>query len=248
MRGLVISPHIIGRISAWSKTDSHMHTTEGWISPVVQSQSHLCVYIDTNTLVFLSNGHYRVIFADLSFPLSLSCTHAMFLSAAFLKLLAMLRGNVILLIQNEWKGIFRNSPPRLVTTKTDISPPLAPPFPLFPSSLLFVYFPLPSWKIVSISSIIVSEYQKCVNNKNNFCLCVRLLPGGAPSLGSFLLWPWAASDFQPPAVGRLHHVGLSVVGPTHTYTETHLRCDLLSKVNVDSLQKNLTLSPPTSYC
>lgn len=260
MEGLVISPHIIGRISAWSKTHSHMHTTEDWISPVVQSQSHLCVYIDTNTLVFLSNGHYRVIFADLSFPLSLSCTHTMFSSAAFLKLLAMLRGNVIQLIQNEWKGIFRNSPPRLVTTKTDISPPLAPPFPLFPSSLLFVCFPLPSWKIVSISSIIVSEYQKCVirfwceikgtvyHQVNNICLCVRLLPGGAPSVGSFLLWPWAASDFQPPAVGRLHHVGLSVVGPTHTYTETHLRCDLLSKVNVDSSQKNLTLSPPTSYC
>lgn len=127
------------------------------------SHSHIYVFILTLTLLYLqSNGHYRVIFADLSFPLSLSCTHAMFSSAAFLKLLAMLRGNVIQLIQNEWKGIFRNSPPHLVTTKTDISPPLPPPFPLFPSSLLFVCFPLPSWKIVSISSIIVSEYQKYV--------------------------------------------------------------------------------------
>lgn len=97
---------------------------------MVQSQSHLCFYIDTNTLLFLSSAWCRVIFADLSLPLSLSLsrTHAMFSSAVFLKLLAMLRGNVIRLIQNEWKGIFRNSPPHLVTAKTDISLPLAPPF------------------------------------------------------------------------------------------------------------------------
>lgn len=75
MRGLVISPHIIGRISAGCKTHSHIHTTEDRISPVVQPQSHFCFYIDSNTLLFLSNGRCRVIFADLSLPLSLPLTY-----------------------------------------------------------------------------------------------------------------------------------------------------------------------------
>lgn len=179
----------------------------------------------------------------------------MFSSAVFLKLLAMLRGNAIQLIQNEWKGIFGDSPPRLVITYTHISPPLAPSFKLFLSSLLFVFFPLSSWKIVSISSLL-SECQTFVirfwcgikdtvyYQINNICLRVRLLPGGAPAVGSFLLWPRAASDFQPPAVGRLHHVGLSVVGPTHTHTQKHARTVILLKVKVDSPQKNLTLFPP----
>lgn len=151
MRGLVISPHIIGRISAWSKT--HIYTQLKIGSLLWFSHNHISACILTLTLFYLSNGCCRVIFADLSLPLSLSRTHTMFSSAVFLKLLAMLRGNVIQLIQNEWKGIFRNSPPRLVTTKTDVSPSLAPLFQLFPSFLLFVCFPLPSWKIVSISTV-----------------------------------------------------------------------------------------------
>lgn len=76
MRGLVISPpHVIGRNSAGRKTHSHVRTTEDRISPAVQPQSHLCFYIDSKTLLFLSNGRCRVIFADLSLPLSLSLTY-----------------------------------------------------------------------------------------------------------------------------------------------------------------------------
>lgn len=34
---------------------------------------------------------------------------------------------------------------------------------------------------------------------------------------------------------------------THIHNNTHMHCDLLSKVNVDSPRDNLSLSPPTSY-
>lgn len=52
-------------------------------------------------------------------------------------------------------------------------------------------------------------------------VCVRLLSGGAASVGSPVLWPWAASHFYQPAGRRLYHAGLSVVGlhQSHTHTQ-----------------------------
>lgn len=44
------------------------------------------------------------------------------------------------------------------------------------------------------------------------CVCVRLLPGGASSVGSPLLWPRTAPHFYQPPGRRLYHAGLSVVG------------------------------------
>lgn len=76
MRGLMISPHIIGRISTWSKTHSHMHTTEDRISPVVQSQSHLLyVFILTLTLLYLYQTGTIGIFLLISRSLYLSHVH-----------------------------------------------------------------------------------------------------------------------------------------------------------------------------
>lgn len=66
-----ITFHIIGRIFAGTKTHTYIHNRRS----VVESQPHLCFYIDTYTLLFLPNRLRRIIFADLSLPLSLSLTY-----------------------------------------------------------------------------------------------------------------------------------------------------------------------------
>lgn len=70
-------------------------------------------------------------------------------------------------------------------------------------------------------------------------VCVRLLSGGAASVGSPVLWPWAASHFYQPAGRRLYHAGLSVVGLHQSHTHTHtlrFSLDRLAKVSFGPIQ------------
>lgn len=70
-------------------------------------------------------------------------------------------------------------------------------------------------------------------------VCVRLLSGGAASVGSPVLWPWAASHFYQPAGRRLYHAGLSVVGLHQSHTHAHtlrFSLDRLAKVSFGPIQ------------
>lgn len=227
MRWLVV-PHTSQGGSLLETRLTHRHTTAGHTCPAFQSQSHIFFYVDTSILLILSNRLCMVIFTDLA----LTYTHTMSSSAVFLKLQATPRGNVIQLMQNEWESIFRNSPPHLITTKTDISPSLTAPS--LPLSLLFVW--------LQNCLHLISHHQRnlsvCQTSARWSSVCWLISPL-TPSCFGFSTTRSRTSSPCWPLSGQSH---------THTQKHARVRCDLLSKVNVDSPQENLSLPPPTSYC